>query len=51
MGSRDGGFFDPSTALIRELAAAIVEFDPQIAFLQWPLDNHAEHRMAARCGL
>ncbi len=47
MGSRDGGFFEPSTALIRELAAAIVEFDPQIAFLQWPLDNHAEHRMAA----
>lgn len=47
LGSREGGLMEPSTALIKELAAEIVAYDPGIVFIPWARDNHLEHRMAA----
>ena len=48
IGDRDGQIMSPSTELIVELEKIILDYDPDIILIHWPLDNHVEHRMVAK---
>lgn len=47
IGPRDTQIFEPNYEIITELEKIILDFKPNIVFIHWPKDNHAEHRMVA----
>ncbi len=47
IGYREGLLFTETNEMIVKLTDEILEFDPDIIFIHWPKDNHAEHRESA----